>query len=73
MTRATPNKGLELTASSVRSSRAPASGSSSGPAFGPATWRDMQLGPLFFEAGAEAAEVQLPRLAALARPCRVPA
>ena len=43
------------------------------PQFGPATWRDMQLGPLFFAAGAEAAEAQLPRLGALARPCRVPA
>lgn len=38
------------------------------PQFGPGTWRDMQLGPLFFAAGAEAAEVQLPRLATLARP-----
>ena len=43
------------------------------PRFGPGTWRDMQLGPLFFAAGAEAAEAQLPTLGALARPCRVPA
>ena len=39
------------------------------PRFGPATWRDMQLGPLFFAAGAEAAETQLSRLRSLARPC----
>jgi NTE family protein len=43
------------------------------PRFGPGTWRDMHLGPLFFAAGAEAAEAQLPRLGGLARPCRVPA
>ena len=43
------------------------------PRFGPGTWRDMQLGPLFFAAGAEAAEAQLPRLGAVARPWRVPA
>jgi hypothetical protein len=35
MTRATPNKGLELTASGVRPCLAPASGSSSGPALAP--------------------------------------
>jgi len=43
------------------------------PQFGPGTWRDMHLGPLFFEAGATAAEAQLSRLAALARPCRAAA
>jgi predicted acylesterase/phospholipase RssA len=39
------------------------------PQFGPGTWRDMHLGPLFFAAGAEAAEAQLSRLGSLARPC----
>jgi len=43
------------------------------PQFGPATWRDMQLGPLFFAAGTEAAEAQLSHLGALARPWRGPA
>ena len=38
------------------------------PQFGPGTWRDMHLGPLFFAAGVEATEAQLPRLAALTRP-----
>lgn len=41
------------------------------PRFGPGTWRDMQLGALFFAAGAEAAEAQFAHLRALARPCRV--
>jgi NTE family protein len=39
------------------------------PQFGPGTWRDMHLGPLFFAAGAEAAEAQLSRLGSLVRPC----
>jgi NTE family protein len=39
------------------------------PQFGPGTWRDMHLGPLFFAAGAESAEAQLSRLRSLARPC----
>jgi NTE family protein len=39
------------------------------PKFGPATWRDMHLGPLFFATGAEAAEAQLSRLDSFARPC----
>jgi NTE family protein len=43
------------------------------PQFGPGTWRDMRLGPLFFAAGAEATEAHLSRLGALARPCRAPA
>ena len=43
------------------------------PQFGPGTWRDMRLGPLFFAAGAEAAQAQLPHLGAIARPCRAPA
>ena len=32
------------------------------PQFGPGRWRDMHVGPLFFVAEAEAAEVQLSRL-----------
>ena len=43
------------------------------PQFGPGTWRDMRLGPLFLAAGVEATEAHLTRLGALARPCRVPA
>ena len=39
------------------------------PQFGPGTWRDLQLGPLFFAAGAESAEAQLSRLRSLALPC----
>ena len=38
------------------------------PRFGPSTWRHVRLGPRFVAAGAEAAETQLARLAALARP-----
>jgi NTE family protein len=41
------------------------------PRFGPGTWRQMQLGGLFFEAGSQAAEAQLSRLNMLARPVRV--
>jgi len=37
------------------------------PRFGPASWRQMDLGPLFLEAGRRAGEAALPRLAVLAR------
>jgi NTE family protein len=36
------------------------------PRFGPASWRQMDLGPLFLEAGRRAGEAALPRLAVLA-------
>jgi hypothetical protein len=38
------------------------------PRFGPGSWRNMQLGPQWLEAGRVAAEEALSRLAALARP-----
>jgi NTE family protein len=38
------------------------------PRFGPASWRQMDLGPRFLEAGRRAGEAALPRLAVLARP-----
>jgi NTE family protein len=38
------------------------------PRFGPSSWRDFHLADLFFEAGRQAAEEQLPALQALARP-----
>ena len=38
------------------------------PRFGPGTGRRMDLGPLFLEAGRQAAEAELPRLGRLARP-----
>jgi len=38
------------------------------PIFGPGSWRDFALADLFLAAGREAAEQQLPALAALARP-----
>jgi NTE family protein len=41
------------------------------PRFGPGTWRHMELGRFFFEAGSQAAESELPRLHRLARPVRV--
>jgi NTE family protein len=37
------------------------------PLFGPGTWRQMELGSLFFDAGQAAAEAQLPLLGKLAR------
>lgn len=37
------------------------------PLFGPGTWRQMELGGLFFDAGQAAAEAQLPLLGKLAR------
>jgi NTE family protein len=42
------------------------------PRFGPSTWRDFHLADLFYEAGRQAAEEQLPALRALARPQRSP-
>ncbi len=38
------------------------------PRFGPSSWRDFHLADLFFEAGRQAAEEQLPALRSLARP-----
>jgi NTE family protein len=38
------------------------------PRFGPSSWRDFHLADLFFEAGRQAAEEQLPKLQSLARP-----
>jgi len=40
------------------------------PLFGPSSWRDFHLADLFFEAGREAAEEQLPKLQSLARPTK---
>jgi hypothetical protein len=37
------------------------------PLFGPGTWRQMELGSLFFDAGQAAAEARLPLLGKLAR------
>jgi predicted acylesterase/phospholipase RssA len=42
------------------------------PLFGPGTWRQMELGSFFFDAGRDAAETQLPLLGKLARPAGVP-
>jgi len=41
------------------------------PLFGPGTWRQMELGGFFFDAGREAAYIQLPLLGKLARPADV--
>jgi NTE family protein len=40
------------------------------PRFGPSSWRDFHLADLFFEAGRQAAEEQLPKLQSLARPTK---
>jgi len=40
------------------------------PRFGPGSWRDFHLADLFFEAGRQAAEEQLPALQALAKPTK---
>ena len=40
------------------------------PRFGPSSWRDFHLADLFFEAGRQAAEEQLPALQSLARPVK---
>jgi len=42
------------------------------PRFGPGSWRDFHLADLFFEAGRQAAEEQLPALQSLARPGKKP-
>lgn len=38
------------------------------PMFGPGSWRQMELGSFFFDAGREAADAQLPLLGKLGRP-----